>query len=82
MNQIRKGLKTTPGSERGVADDADGVYFGSLQTQKDAMNQIWTDKTIKRLRLTANAGVADDASNLVLRSLQTQKDEMNELLQE
>ena len=43
MNQIRKGLKATPGSERGVlvADDASGrVDFGPLQTQKDAMDQI------------------------------------------
>ena len=81
MNQIRKGLKTTPGSERGVlvADDASGVDFGSLQTQKDAMNRIWT---AKKLSLTANAGVADDASNLVLRSLQIKKDVMNQLLKE
>ena len=79
MNQIRKGLKTTHGSERGEADDAGGVDFGSLQTQKDAMNQIWTDK---RQSLAANAGVADDASNLVLGSLQTQKDAMNQLLKD
>jgi hypothetical protein len=43
MNQIRKGLKTTHGSERGEADDAGGVDFGSLQTQKDAMNHLLKD---------------------------------------
>ena len=40
MNQIRKGLKTTPGSERGVADDASNLVLRSLQTKKDATNQL------------------------------------------